>query len=177
MACNLTLGRLEPCKDQVGGLKAIYFANHVADLLTSATFDSDDQITGFDSAITLYKYEVRGTGHSFNETNQNSGDNGTNFWEQSITAVLKAQNIASRKELKLMAYGTPQVIVEDYNGNFRMAGIENGMDVQVDTTSGDAKGDLTGYNLTMTGQEKAPAFFVDSTIIGDTTNTTVTVGT
>jgi len=27
MACDLTLGRLEPCKSAVGGLKAVYFVN------------------------------------------------------------------------------------------------------------------------------------------------------
>jgi hypothetical protein len=38
-------------------------------------------------------------------------------------------------------------------------------------------GDLNGYNLVGTGMEKAPALFVDSTIINDTTNTVVVVGT
>jgi len=27
MACDLTLGRKEPCKDVVGGIKAVYFAD------------------------------------------------------------------------------------------------------------------------------------------------------
>ena len=38
-------------------------------------------------------------------------------------------------------------------------------------------GDLNGYNITFTGTEKQPAYFVDSAIIGDTTNTVVVVGT
>ena len=28
MACDITLGRLEPCKDSVGGIKNLYFANY-----------------------------------------------------------------------------------------------------------------------------------------------------
>ena len=27
MACDLSLGRLKPCKDSVGGIKNIYFVN------------------------------------------------------------------------------------------------------------------------------------------------------
>jgi len=38
-------------------------------------------------------------------------------------------------------------------------------------------GDLNGYNLTFTGQEKNLATFVSSAIINDTTNTVVVVGT
>ena len=28
MACDIAKGRLEECKDQVGGLKAVYFINY-----------------------------------------------------------------------------------------------------------------------------------------------------
>ena len=38
-------------------------------------------------------------------------------------------------------------------------------------------GDLNGYNLTITGTEKSPANFIDTTIINDTTNTIVVEGT
>ena len=56
MACDISLGRLEPCKDSVGGLRAIYFINFTEGLLDSATFDADEIITGFASPLTLYKY-------------------------------------------------------------------------------------------------------------------------
>ena len=56
MSCDISLGRLEPCKDSVGGIRAIYFINYTSGLLDTATFDSDEIITGFASALTLYKY-------------------------------------------------------------------------------------------------------------------------
>ena len=90
---------------------------------------------------------------------------------------LKKQDLATQSQLKLLAYGRPLVVVEDYNGNFRMAGFENGAEVVVNTASGAAMGDLNGYNITFTGTEKEPASFIDATIIGDTTNTTVVSGT
>lgn len=176
MACDISAGRLEPCKDSVGGLKAVYFVNYDADIYTDATIVSGE-ITAFGSAITLYKYDLKGANNSFDETNENSRDNGTSFWTQTGTLVLKKQDLATQSQLKLLAYGRPLVVVEDYNGNFRMAGFENGSEVTVNTASGAAMGDLNGYNITFTATEKEPASFIDATIIGDTTNTIVVSGT
>ena len=32
MACNLTLGRNEPCKDSVGGIASVFFLNYTGSL-------------------------------------------------------------------------------------------------------------------------------------------------
>lgn len=176
MACTLTLGRIEPCHDQNGGIKAVYFINYAAGLESTATFDANNQITAFASALTLFKYEVRGGNNSFEESNEKSRENGTSFWTQTGTVSLKKQDVASHKELRLATFGTPQVVIEDYNGNYLLAGLENGCSVSVSTTTGTGMGDFTGYNITFTGQESSMASFITSSIIGDTTNTVVTAG-
>ena len=76
-----------------------------------------------------------------------------------------------------MARGPKHIITEDYNGNYKLYGLEAGCYINVDIASGSAKGDLNGYTLNITANEPEPAKFVDSTIIDDSTNTTVTVGT
>ena len=183
MSCDITLGRLEPCKKDVGGLVAVYFINYTAGLLTgsgAATFGTDDLITGFAYALTLYTYDLRGT-NSFDETNEQSRENGTSVFTQTGTIQLKKQDAATRKEMKLLGYGRPQVIVESYaedgkTTKFQLAGIENGCEVAASSVSGAAMADFTGYNLVFTGMERESAYFVDPAIIGDTTNTTVVVG-
>ena len=182
MACDITAGRLEPCKDSVGGITAIYIGGvYTSGLLNApadggATFDATNEITAFASALTFYKYDLKGA-NSFDQTNENSRENGTSFWTQSGTVVLKKQDKATTAQLKLLSYGRPQIIVEDYNGNFYLAGIENGVEVAVNTATGAGMGDLNGYNLTLTGTEKSPANFILPSIIGDTTNTVIVVGT
>ena len=61
MACDLTRGRKEPCKDVVGGLRAVYFVDF-GDLGTVT--QTDDEITDMtgDSSnnLTAYKYELKG---------------------------------------------------------------------------------------------------------------------
>ena len=164
MACDITLGRLEPCKDAVGGLKAAYFVNWGD--ATGYTYnvtntDVIDTVTGTPNA---YKYELKGT-NSFDQTITSSRENGTTFFDQSLKLQLKNMTAASHKQIKLLAYGRPQVIVEDNNGNFFYCGLEHGMDVTGGTiVTGTAMGDLSGYTLELKGMERVPANFLGDTL-------------
>ena len=75
-----------------------------------------------------------------------------------------------------LSYGRPHVIIEDFNGNFRLAGAEHGVEVSVSTTSGGAMGDLNGYNISFEGKERNMAMFVDGAIVGDASGFVITEG-
>ena len=161
MACDISLGRLEPCKDSNGGLKAVYFVNwgEVTGYVygTGDNTDAIDEITGDPNA---YRYELKGTS-SFTQTITSSRENGTTFFQQELALTLKKLSIVDHKQIKLLSYGRPQVIVEDNNGNFFYCGLEHGMDVTGGTiVTGAAMGDLSGYTLTLTGMEPVPANFL-----------------
>lgn len=164
MPCDISLGRIEPCKTSTGGLKAVYFVNWGD--ATGYTYDSTDTdvidaVTGTPSA---YKYEIKGNS-SFEQTITSSRENGTTFFEQTLSVTLKKLSIADHKQIKLLAYGRPQVIVEDTNGNFFYAGLQHGMEVSGGTiVTGAAMGDLSGYTLTLTGQEPVPANFLGASL-------------
>lgn len=166
MACDFTGGRLEACKESVGGLRNIYIANFDSAMYDGFTLGTDDEITALTAAVTTYKFELRGENNSFEETNENSRDNGTSFWTQSGAITLKVQDAASQKQLKLLSYGRPHVIIEDYNGNYRLAGAQNGVEFSVSTSTGSAMGDLNGYNITFEGKELSPSSFVDPALMG-----------
>ncbi len=163
MACDLTLGRKEPCKDVVGGIKNLYFVDF-GDLGTvTLTNDEITNMTGTSGALTARKYELKGNS-SLEQTVNSSRENGTTFYEQTLNVTLKKLSKADNKELKLMAYGRPHIAVEDYNGNFMMVGLVNGADVSGGTVvTGAAMGDLSGYTLTLTGMETTPANFMAHT--------------
>jgi len=180
MSCDLTLGRKEPCKDSVGGLKAFYFANFNASIFNEFTETEgviDSLLEAPTTPIELYKYELRNGGHSLEDANEISSENGTSFVTSTLTAIIKKLDAATREELQLATFGRPHVIVEDYNGNYLLLGLENGCDVQVNQVTGGAMGDLSGYNLTVTSQERQLSRFVDATIIGDNNQTSIVEGT
>ena len=162
MSCDLSKGRLELCKDAIGGIKKVWFANF------GATFvlDVDDQVTDINDgaaipgAITLYEYETKDASN-LEETINSSRQNGTTFWAQVLNLVIKKMDKVTRKELKIMAYGQPHVIVQDNNDNLLVVGMLRGADVTGGTfATGTQVGDLNGYTITLTGQEKTPANFV-----------------
>ena len=164
MACDLSLGRLEVCKDSVGGLKNVYFVNYGE--MGAITYDSTDTdvIDAVAGTPDAYKYELKGAS-TFTQNINSSRENGTTFFEQVLELTFKKLTVKDHKELKLMAYGRPNVIVEDNNGNFFLAGLEHGCDVTGGTiVTGAAMGDLSGYTLTLTGMEKVPANFIGDTL-------------
>jgi hypothetical protein len=164
MACDLTKGRKEPCKDVVGGLKAVYFTDF-GDFGTVT--QTDDEITDMDGTFTAYKYELKGNS-SFEQAITSSRENGTTFFEQTLNLTLKKLSKEDNKELKLLAFGRPHVAVEDYNGNVFVMGLEHGAEVTGGSIStGAAMGDLSGYTLTLAASELKPANFVSSPTAAD----------
>jgi hypothetical protein len=168
MSCDISNGRLEQCKDVIGGLQAIYILNYGEyDPITDVTYNlGTDEI----SAIALntvgtpiYKFELKGT-NSFETTITSSRENGTTFFEQVLAVTLKKQDVQTHKEVKLLTYGRPNIVVRTNANQFFMAGLARGMDVTAGTIgNGTALGDMNGYSLTFTGQEAVPANFLDCT--------------
>ena len=171
MSCDIANGRLEACKEGVSGLDAIYIINYgtynpdpVAlggDVTYSGTVGEEDLITEIASVATVYKYELKGA-NSFEQAIQSSRDNGTTFFEQTLTVQLKKQDIATHKTIKLLAYGRPNIIVRTRANDFFIAGLQRGCDVTAGTvSSGTAMGDFNGYSLTFMGMENVPANFLN----------------
>jgi hypothetical protein len=163
MACDiLTTGRAVACQKSVGGLVAAYFIDYGD--LGAITYDvtDTDVIDTFGGSPAAYKYDLRDQS-SFEQSFVGSVDNGTIYMEQTLNLSFTKLDKESNKELKLMAYGRPHVIVEDQNGNLFVMGLVNGAEVTAGTiVTGAAMGDMSGYTLTLSGKEKVPANFIAS---------------
>ena len=157
MACNITQGRQEVCKESVGGLQGVYFINFTTG---SFTKNGDGEVTALPSGSTVYYYELKGNS-TYTETVNSSRDNGTTFFSQELVLNLKKLTNEMTTQLKLMAYGRPQIIVWTMNGDALLVGEKEGADVTAGTIqTGGAMGDLYGYSVTFTGMEKLPAAFL-----------------
>lgn len=166
MSCDLGNGRLEVCKDSIGGLDAVYFINF-GDFNpeVDVTYDNvnTDLITAIANVTACYKFELKGT-NSFTETITSDRNNGTTFFSQELSITLKKQDATTTKMVKLLSYGRPHIIVRGRDNTYRIAGLKRGMDVTAGTiVSGAEAGDLNGYTLTFTGMENLPANFINAT--------------
>ena len=176
MSCEITNGRVEECKDSVSGLRSIYFANFddlANEVSTGAgfigiTYDltDTDVIDTWQSAVplSLYKYELKSNANSFTTAVETSRDNGTTFFTQTLVINLKKQDFAMHKNIKLLAYGRPRIIVRTMTDQFFLMGLAQGCDTTAgEISSGAALGDFNGYSLTFVAMEVSPANFINET--------------
>jgi len=179
MACNITAGRNEVCKDSIGGLAGVYFLNFTTG---SFTKNGNGEVTALPSGSTVYYYELKGNS-AYTETVNTSRDNGTTFFSQELLLNLKKLTNEMTTQMKLLAYGRPQIVVWTMNGDALLVGEREGADMTAGTLqTGAAMGDLYGYSLTFTGQEQLPAAFLSGStttnpFAGLTTQPTVVYGT
>lgn len=163
MPCNLSAGRNEVCKESIGGLKGVYFINYTT---ASFTKNASGQVTALPAATTAYYYELKGTS-AYTETVNSSRENGTTFFSQELVLNLKKLTNEMTTQLKLMAYGRPQIIVWTNNGDALLVGEQEGADLTAGSIqTGAGLGDLYGYSITMTGQEQLPASFISGSTTG-----------
>jgi hypothetical protein len=169
MACELiTHGYADDCQSNVGGIKALYIFNYgvlgtqpTANYGSGDTIDQLNLVTLNPQTSIIYKYELKGA-NSFEQTITSSRENGTTFVDQTLTFTTKGLTATQTKQMKLLAWGRPTIMIQTFSNKFLIAGLENGMDVETTLiTNGTAMGDLVGFTITMKGQEIIPANFVD----------------
>ena len=174
MACDISNGRIEQCKDSVSGLKAIYIINYDKlnsdSVVYSTGTGEEDEIDTWvpidtATAMNLYKFELKSTQNSFTTAINSSRDNGTTFFTQTLVAALKRQDVVTTKNVKLLAYGRPRIVVRTMTDQFFLMGLDQGADMNAGTiASGSSLDSFNGYeNLTFVAQEELPANFIDCT--------------
>ena len=164
MSCDISAGRTLPCKDAVGGLKNVYFINY--DSAVTIDEEADGTVvsaTSWGATADAFKYELKGNS-SLTQNIQSSRENGTTAFEQVLELTLPKLSAADNQAIKLLSFGRPRIVVEDYNGNLFLVGREHGADVTGGTiVTGAAMSDLSGFTLTFTAMERIPASSVTGT--------------
>ena len=164
MSCDfITKGkRATACMNSIGGVKNYYFAlwgNY--GITVSAGEVTNLGNIGAESAV--FKYEVTGNANSLTETLNPSMENMTAFVTQVTSATFQGLNKDLQVQLSLLAKSRTLVFIEDYNGNFKLMGLTNGAYGSAGTAvTGAAKGDLSGYTIELTAEEKDYAPFLAS---------------
>ena len=206
MACNLTKGLAVDCKDQIGGLKRIFFVkSYCSDIRASATFNGTNVLqmdtAGFanwdiygGSTVNVFQYDLRPNLSSVTVNINSDPATGTTFFEQTLSLSLQKLSVAQTNELKLISYNRSQIFVLDNNDNVFLLGMDNGCDISGGTAvTGAAKGDMSGYTLELRAEEKDPLIWLNATAgagsggtptakypfdgLADEANLTITVGT
>ena len=166
MSCNITKGFELGCRDNTGGIKRAYILGGsitsvtVADVATAPFLSS-----GITGSGEFFAYDqVRQTAN-YGETINSSIENGTIFYEQSLTLQFHKYQDSLQDIINTLGQSADaKLIVETNNGasdndaKFFLLGEFNGLTLSAGNgQTGTSFGDLNGYSLTFTGQEPEPA--------------------
>jgi hypothetical protein len=141
------------CRDTVGGVKSVRLAGLQEYEALSATI-VDGAVTVIPATATFYKYEQLKETSSLTETINGSSQNGTVYFTPEVVVVLSKLNVDKRNEIKVLAQQRLVAIVETNDGSYWLVGYQNGLELNAGSSAtGTAFGDLSGYNITLSGLE------------------------
>jgi hypothetical protein len=148
-----------------GGVKNIYIANYTSS--AAFTLDANDIITTASNAGTYYQFEQDIESALFNETINPSRENGTVFYESTVSIKMFNNDADVRNLVKALAKAPLSVLIEDNNGGYWLMGTETAVRATEGSRGfGQAFGDMNGAMLTFTYKSAEPVPSVLSTIVG-----------
>ena len=165
MPCLITEGITLDCRQGAGGIKKLYlteFAN------VSSVTSSSGSVTAITMASgkKFWTVEVELEDAQFDENATVSIENGTTFYEQTLTFSVYKMTAKNRNIVRLLTQNRLMVIVQDADDVYHLSGETRAMHLTAGTSStGKAMGDKNGYSLTLTGKEPLPANKVNSGVI------------
>ena len=169
-SCALTTGFDLDCRDAVGGVKSVSFAN-LDEYLALTPVVADGAITSITATATFYKYEQLKETSSMTETINGSSQNGTVYYTPEVVVVLSKLDVNKRNEIKLLAQQRLVAIVETNDGSYWIVGYENGLELNAGTSAtGTAFADLSGFSLTLSGMESEPMVSISASDAASITN-------
>ena len=165
MACDITSGFALGCRDNSGGIKAIYILSGSIAGIT----DTSDEISDISGSGIFYQFDLQRGTSDFTETINGSTENQTVFYEATVNAAFAKLQTSTRNQVKILAQNPDLKIVVETNNSvsgekFIYVGRENGALLNAGQgQSGTALGDANGYTLTFSATEPNPADMIAGT--------------
>lgn len=162
MACvSLTGGRELSCRSvSNSGVKAIGVIAFEEGLISGTA----GEVASIPSSITvIHRLEVKNTTNTYVDTFTTDEDTRSASWDGSMTLVLQKLDLELRNLVVELSKGELIVFIERNNGDILVQGSGFGALMSAgDLTTGGAKTDLNGANVTFTSTENEPALFLSS---------------
>ena len=154
MACEMTGGYNDrTCTNGKGGIKSVLLFP-VSNIVTPITMGGN-QITAMTVTGETFLYKLKSNLSSYTAPIKVNKDNGTLWYEQTLTMILASDTKELRAELHLLAQNEVCALVEKADGTIVALGLEEGLQVNDggDYTSGVAKSDRNGHTIVLAGLE------------------------
>jgi hypothetical protein len=164
MPCNLTNGFLLDCNEGVGGVKEVFIANWTPfqnGVTVTTTVGGDEFISELPVA-NVYRFQPNRNTGALTVTPTPNLENGTLYYVQTVEFTLGKLDMFKRTQLEQLSKAKVAVFVRLYDNQILMIGRTDGAFLTAGTyQSGKAKGDLNGYQITLTAEEPEQPDFLE----------------
>ena len=152
---DLTIGHSRRCKDSIGGFKSFWVTPFVKYPRSQIITDGLTLISH--PAAFVYRFDVSNGDFTQTQTQQDGGK----MWEQNLSVEFIKIEVAQQFQKFLKK--DYLIVVQDYNGQFRLMGTYNGVFTDtLNENTGDSRGAFNGYKLNFTAREETQALFFDN---------------
>jgi hypothetical protein len=165
MACEMTTGYNDrTCTNGKGGIKSVLLFPVSA--ISGAVTIVANEITAITVTGETYLYKLKSNLSSYTAPIKVNKDNGTLWYEQTLTMILASDTKELRSEIHLLAQNEVCALVEKADGTIVALGLEEGLQVNDggDYTSGTVKSDRNGHTIVLAGLENNEVADVDATV-------------
>lgn len=153
MSCNMTSGYNDrTCTNGKGGIKSVLLfplGN------ASGVTITNNEISAITVSGEVFYYKLKSNLSSYTAPVQVNKDNGTLWYNQSLSMILASDTKELRSEIHLLAQNEVVCFVEKANGTWVALGLEEGLQVADanEYTSGVLKSDRQGHVIVLNGME------------------------
>tara|TARA_R110000744_G_scaffold114595_1_gene214437 strand:- start:478 stop:981 length:504 start_codon:yes stop_codon:yes gene_type:complete len=152
ITCSITEAINKPCNDRQGGIDKIYLFPYVK-YSKSLNLTLDQEVVTFPFTI-AFLYDAQNI--SFTEST--SVNNGGVEWNQKLNFTITSSD--ENSQVYRLANKDYSAVILDRNGKYRFIGMRNGGEVTVNSTSGTSRGDMNGFNVSLTAKEDNQAYYI-----------------
>lgn len=159
--CELiAANRSKGCNGTQGGNAVFYPFNFIENAFTVV----DGVATAINPLLTeVFKYELKGDSQIFTAPLVTDENTGTSLCTQNLALQLHAINASSSFELTKMAQGKVTGVLKDFNDNYHVVAANGFKTFTADPTTGGARTDFNGYNITGVAETKDLPALLDET--------------
>lgn len=165
MSCNMTTGYNDrTCTNGKGGIKSVILfpLGNV-----SASTITNNEVTSLTVTGEVFQYKLKSNLSSYTAPIQVNKDNGTLWYNQTLTMILASDTKELRSEIHLLAQNEVVCIVEKASGEYVALGFGEGLQIADGSAygSGTVKSDRNGHDLVLTGMENDEVPDVDASVV------------
>lgn len=156
MSCIINTGYPLGCRDNIGGVQRVLVKTF--NRAQTYTYNLSGEILTGSTTETFYEIQQSSEVADFKQDGQHSVENGTNFWNQTVSLVFHKYQSSLRDFIYILAQQEVVFLIQDQNGTWVLVGEQNGANLTASTANaGKMYGDMNGSTVTLIGKEPKPA--------------------